>query len=81
MTSRNLVPTTEEDFLDVDIIIPGQNYVCLSFVSPEKFLPMKEVYKATKFLHYVFNNYPSLKDGCKPTKLNRKVQNIYNKTI
>ena len=24
-----------EDFLTVDSSIPGQNYVCLSFVSPE----------------------------------------------
>ena len=46
----------EEDFLTVDTRIPGQNYVCLSFVSPEKFLPLKEVFKATKFLQYVFND-------------------------
>ena len=26
----------KEDFLEVDQPIPGQNYVCLSFVSPEK---------------------------------------------
>jgi hypothetical protein len=27
---------TEEDFLEVDKPVPGQNFVCLSFVSPEK---------------------------------------------
>lgn len=37
----------EEDFLEVDKQIPGQNYVCLSFVSPEKILNQKE-----KFLFY-----------------------------
>lgn len=37
----------EEDFLEVDKQIPGQNYVCLSFVSPEKVLNQKE-----KFLFY-----------------------------
>lgn len=46
----------EEDFLSVDARIPGQNYVCLSFVSPEKFLKKKETYKTTKFLHYIFNS-------------------------
>ena len=28
----------KEDFLEVDPKIPGQNFVCLSFVSPEKVL-------------------------------------------
>ena len=32
----------KEDFLEVDSKIPGQNYVCLSFVSPEKTLKQKE---------------------------------------
>ena len=31
----------KEDFLEVDSKIPGQNYVCLSFVSPEKVLKKK----------------------------------------
>lgn len=39
----------EEDFLKVDKTIPGQNYVCISFVSPEKILPQKE--------QYIFHNY------------------------
>ena len=26
----------EEDFLNVDNPVPGQNFVCLSFLSPEK---------------------------------------------
>lgn len=45
----------DEDFLEVDARIPGQNYVCLSFVSPEKMLAKKEIFKTTKFLHYIFN--------------------------
>lgn len=45
-----------EDFLEVDQRIPGQNYVCMSFISPEKVLKKKEIYKATQFLHHVFNN-------------------------
>lgn len=37
----------EEDFLEVDKPIPGQNYCCLSFVSPDKVIEQK-----TKFMFY-----------------------------
>jgi hypothetical protein len=46
----------KEDFLEVDSKIPGQNYVCLSFVSPEKILKQKEIFYTTKFLEYIFND-------------------------
>ena len=39
-----------EDFLSVDTPIPGQNFVCLSFVSPEKILKNKESYFVHEFL-------------------------------
>ena len=38
------------DYLDVDQQIPGQNYVCLSFVSPEDLIQNKEGFKCAKFL-------------------------------
>ena len=38
------------DYLDVDEHIPGQNYVCLSFVSPEELIQNKEAFKTAKFL-------------------------------
>jgi hypothetical protein len=38
------------DYLDVDEPIPGQNYVCLSFVSPESLMQEKEKFKTAKFL-------------------------------
>lgn len=45
---------TEEDkkvdYLEVDEPIPGQNYVCLSFVSPESIIQSKEGFKVAKFL-------------------------------
>ena len=44
MTSRNTISTREEDYLEVDDRIPGQNYVCISFVSPEDTLKQKEFY-------------------------------------
>tara|TARA_B110000977_G_C11001773_1_gene464123 strand:- start:282 stop:1121 length:840 start_codon:yes stop_codon:yes gene_type:complete len=47
MTDKNGV---KEDFLDVDDPIGGQNFVCLSFVSPEDVMQNKEAFKTAKFL-------------------------------
>ena len=41
------------DYLEVDDSIPGQNYVCLSFVSPESMIESKESFKVAKFLQSV----------------------------
>jgi hypothetical protein len=43
-------PTVVEDFLDEDTEIPGQRYVLLSFISPEKVLEKKELYFFKRFL-------------------------------
>lgn len=40
----------EVDYLDVDIPIPGQQYVCISFISPEKVLIQKEQFIMKKFI-------------------------------
>ena len=40
---------TEEDYLDVDKPISGQNFYCVSFVSPEKILEQKDKFM---FYHY-----------------------------
>ena len=40
----------KQDFLEVDNPLPGQNYVCLSFVSPESLMESKEAFKVSKFL-------------------------------
>ena len=47
----------EEDFLSVDHKVPGQNFVCLSFISPEKVLKKKEVYILHEFLKSVCEEY------------------------
>ena len=47
---------TEEskvDYLEVDDPIPGQNYCCLSFISPEDLIESKEGWKVSKFLQSV----------------------------
>jgi chromosome segregation ATPase len=45
---------TEEDkkvdYLEVDDLVPGQNFVCLSFVSPDSIIESKEAFKVSKFL-------------------------------
>lgn len=42
-------PVTE-DYLEVDKEIPGQNFCCISFVSPEKVYKKREVYYTRKFI-------------------------------
>jgi len=55
------------DYLDVDDVIPGQNYVCLSFVSPEALIQKKEAFNVSKFLQ----------SYCKEQKLEFK--DVYSK--
>ena len=43
----------EEDYLDVDKALPGQNFYCISFVSPDKVLARKDMWM---FHHYTRNN-------------------------
>ena len=45
-----------EDHLEVDAPIPGQQFVCLSFVSPENVLPQKDSYFRTEFWKYLKDN-------------------------
>jgi predicted transcriptional regulator len=49
MSDKN-TPTVVEDFLDEDTEIPGQRYVLLSFISPEKVLEKKDQFFFKKFL-------------------------------
>jgi len=48
-----------EDFLNVDRNIPGQNFVCLSFISPENILEDKHLYNLYKY-HLSINSDDSL---------------------
>lgn len=48
---------TEEDYLEVDTPVPGQNFVCLSFVSPEKTLVNKEKWMFFQYHQYVIAEY------------------------
>jgi hypothetical protein len=48
--NQNVIYTRDVDYLDEDKPIRGQNYVCLSFISPEETLANKEVFYIGKFL-------------------------------
>ena len=55
------------DYLEVDNPIAGQNYVCMSFLSPESLMQNKEGFKVAKFLQ----------SYCKEQKL--KFDEVYGK--
>ena len=68
----------KEDFLEVDSKIPGQNFVCLSFISPEKVLKQKEVYFTTKFLEHLFNGEDKYTLDMKEKMMNDKTKINYD---
>ncbi len=70
--------TIQEDFLEVDSKIPGQNYVCLSFVSPEKTLKQKEIFNVTKFLEFLFNDNEIGTVDVREKLMNKEIQITYD---
>lgn len=65
----------KEDFLDVDPKIPGQNFVCMSFVSPEKVLKKKELFITSKFIEYLFRSEDEVSNSMR-TRLEDKEKSI-----
>lgn len=59
----------KEDYLEVDPPVPGQNYVCLSFVSPEDMVKKRTIFECHRFFEAlcskVKNNEISLEDAQK----------------
>lgn len=49
-TDAGLIPTTTIDLLDEDKPLRGQNYACVSFLSPEDVLANKDVFFFNRFL-------------------------------
>jgi len=64
---EDIVKPEKVDYLEVDSPIAGQNYVCMSFLSPESFIQNKETFKCAKFLQ----------SYCKDQKL--KFDEVYSK--
>jgi len=69
----------KEDFLEVDQKIPGQNFVCLSFVSPEKVVKQKEFYFLTKFLDRLINDQERSIQDIREKMLNKEMAITYEK--
>jgi hypothetical protein len=65
----NLVSVSEMDYLEEDDPIRGQQYVCLSFLSPEEIIEKKEVFMFNKFISNFKNDvnelFTNLKDKYK----------------
>lgn len=71
----------KEDFLEVDSKIPGQNYVCLSFVSPEKVLKQKEVFFMSKFLEFLFNDNERITQDIREKMMNKEYSFEYDNVL
>ena len=48
-SNENVIPVSEMDYLEEDAPIRGQNFACVSFLSPDKILDDKNVFIFTKF--------------------------------
>lgn len=63
--SSDVVSTKEIDYLDEDKPLRGQNYVCLSFISPEDILIDKEIFFFSKFTETYSAQVTELLNGLK----------------
>jgi hypothetical protein len=61
--STNVTSVKEVDYLDEDKPIRGQNFVLLSFLSPEDVIVNKEAYMFSKFITKFSNDMTALLDG------------------
>lgn len=59
----SVVSTKEVDYLEEDKPIRGQNYVCLSFLSPEEVIRNKEVYYLENYLSKFMKDVDELFQG------------------
>ena len=63
--TSTLVSTKEVDYLDEDKPIRGQNYVLLSFLSPEDVIVKKDAYIFSKFIEKFSGDMKTLLDSLK----------------
>ena len=50
------------DYLEVDKPIPGQNYACISFVSPDEIMKQKELFLFNKYMNQRCGEYENIID-------------------
>lgn len=51
--SKRIMSNPVEDYLEVDATIPGQNWCCLSFISPEKVIKRKDTFIMKRFTQHL----------------------------
>jgi len=83
--SLEVAKEVQEDFLDVDNPLPGQNYVCMSFVSPEAAIEQRYMWFIHRFLQDLVTTIPKPDNMPEPeykTKLHQILMSKFtSKTI
>ena len=71
------------DYLEVDNPIPGQNYTCISFVSPDETMKQKELFLFNKFMNQrcgeLENNLSEIIKKCSDELKNKIQRDIVDK--
>jgi hypothetical protein len=62
MPRRGNTEGIKEDYLDIDRELPGQRFVCLSFVSPDKILKSKNTFFYYRYLEHKLATYKKAMD-------------------
>ncbi len=78
--SQTIVENTDTDFLDADRPIPGQNFVCLSFLSPEAAIKERYLTYVKKFLEDLTAEIPQ-PDGMPNVEFKTKLQQIVTNKV
>jgi len=73
----DLINTQIEDHLDVDDPLPGQSYVCLSFISPENIIVNKDKFLLQEYLKSKSLTYEDYEDFVSQNQEN--LDNVFNK--
>ncbi len=76
--TKQLIEEETEDFLTVDQPIPGQKFVCLSFVSPENVVAQKNDYYAYNFYAYQMECLKQLTNDLVDTDTQSKLNELFS---
>jgi hypothetical protein len=61
--AATVIPCTEHDYLEQDPPLRGQNFACVSFISPEKVLLRKDVFQLSCFLEALSDDVRQMLDS------------------
>jgi hypothetical protein len=78
--SRKVAEEVKTDFLDVDRPIPGQSYVCMSFLSPEAAVKERYLWYVKQFLEDLSADIPQ-PDNMPELEFKTKLQQIVTKKV